>query len=121
MRTCFRAPAHACCARRLVDEMTSTSLGLRPSRFDQTYPNLARQVVAAGARGAPAYRKKTRQAGRAARYRNIRKFSKKILITSIVSAVGTCTLITAFLSGSSSNATGTMLKFAAIGVISVPQ
>src|SRR5204863_192648 len=38
-----------------------------------------------------------------------------------ISAVGIWTLITAFSSGSSSNAVGTMLKFAAIGVISVPQ
>ena len=37
------------------------------------------------------------------------------------SAVGICALITAYWSGSSSSATGTMLKFAAIGVMSVPQ
>ena len=39
---------------------------------------------------------------------NINQFSKKIFTTSNVSAVGTCTLITAFLSGNSSNAAGTM-------------
>ncbi len=54
-------------------------------------------------------------------YKNIKKFSRRIFTTSKVSAVGTCTLITAFLSGNSSNAAGTMLKFAAIGVMSVPQ
>jgi len=53
--------------------------------------------------------------------RNIRKYIRKMLTTSSVAAVGICTRITAFLSGSSSSAAGTMLKLAAIGVISVPQ
>ncbi len=54
-------------------------------------------------------------------YRNIRKYIRNTLTSSSSMPVGTCALITAFLSGSSSNAAGTILKFAAIGVISVPQ
>ncbi len=54
-------------------------------------------------------------------HRNIRTFSRTMFVASSASAVGICVLITPFLSGSSSSAAGTMLKFAAIGVISVPQ
>src|SRR5207253_4220315 len=53
--------------------------------------------------------------------RKTRKFISRMFAPSSTSAVGIWTLITAFSSGSSSNAVGTMLKFAAIGVISVPQ
>ncbi|MNN00971.1 hypothetical protein D3C81_1135750 [compost metagenome] len=51
----------------------------------------------------------------------IRKYSRTILAARMASADGTCARMTAFLSSSSSSAAGTMLKLAAIGVISVPQ
>src|SRR5687767_2302333 len=53
--------------------------------------------------------------------RKTRKYISAVLAASSNSAVGTCTLITPLRSGSSSNAAGTMLKLAAIGVMSVPQ
>ena len=55
------------------------------------------------------------------RYKFIKKYSSAILASNTGTAVATCALITAFLSGSSSSAAGTILKLAAIGVMSVPQ
>src|SRR5712671_5971497 len=54
-------------------------------------------------------------------WRNTRKFINRMFAPSSISAVGIWTLMTAYSSGSSSSAVGTMLKLAAIGVISVPQ
>ncbi len=50
-----------------------------------------------------------------------RNQSRPMLKTRMVMAVGHCARITPFLSGNSSSAAGTMLKLAAIGVMSVPQ
>ena len=52
---------------------------------------------------------------------HISTYNSTILTTRIAKAVGTWALMTAYLSFSSSKAAGTMLKFAAMGVISVPQ
>src|SRR6476646_10305080 len=48
--------------------------------------------------------------------RKTRKFISRMFAPSNISAVGIWTLITAFSSGSSSSAVGTILKLAAIGV-----
>src|SRR5699024_10241504 len=54
-------------------------------------------------------------------YKNIRKYIRKLSTSTSTRPAGTSTLITAFLSGSSSKAAGTILKSAATGVINVPQ
>src|SRR5882757_379284 len=64
----------------------------------------------------PTWRKRRRH-----QWRNTRKFINSIFAPSSNSAVGIWTLMTAYSSGSSSRAVGTMLKLAAIGVINVPQ
>ena len=54
-------------------------------------------------------------------HRNANQYISTRLTSSSGIAVGTCARITALGSSSSSSAAGTRLKFAAIGVISVPQ
>ena len=54
-------------------------------------------------------------------HRNTNTAIRTTLTTSSASAVGHCARITAYWSRSSSSTAGTMLKFAAIGVSSVPQ
>jgi len=53
--------------------------------------------------------KAARRSLRAGRCIYIRKYSNRIFTTSIATAVGICALITAYLSGSSSNAAGIRL------------
>src|ERR1700681_3427463 len=53
--------------------------------------------------------------------RNTRKFINSMFAARSINVVGIWTLMTAYSSGSSSRAVGTMLKLAAIGVINVPQ
>src|SRR5258707_1863217 len=64
---------------------------------------------------------RTRRKRRRHQWRNTRKFINSMFAPSSISAVGIWTLMTAYSSGSSSRAVGTMLKLAAIGVINVPQ
>src|SRR5262249_32215268 len=53
--------------------------------------------------------------------RKTRQYISSVFPISISPAVGSCTLMTVLRSGSSSNAAGTILKSAAMGVVSVPQ